>query len=345
VKILLHGLTDESGFGFVTRGVRDAFSREHPVLMWDARNACPVNDMSGMWLISCMDHASAFRAVDIARARGCDGCAIYSPIDSDLTPIDVLREVRPDVTIACTEYASRLYAAAGHTVAGVVRHEYMPFPADTSARDWIRKEFGCGDNTVVFLAVSDYTWRKGIGSVIHAYRHLSNTDSLLVVVSRGLSDTHAKQLSGDSRVVVFNSGITREHLRGLYLAADVYVSASAGEGFGLPAWDAAHVGLHMVLPHHTAYAELYRVYPHVEWMDVLPYTPYETPIQYYRVRDERDIVLALESSYYKRRNYPRDIPQRLETVRWWTGYTPSLHRPFGDEIKRAFLRAIEGGRR
>jgi len=345
VKILLHGLTDESGFGFVTRGIRDALSLDHPVVMWDARNTCPVDDMSGMFLLSCMDHASAFRAVDIARTWGCAGSAIYTPLDSDLTPVDVLREVRPDVTIACTEYASRLYTSAGHNVVGVVRHEYTPFPADVSVRGWIRQELGCGDSTVVFLVVSDYTWRKGIGSVIQSYRSLSGTDSVLIVVSRGLPDSYAQQLSGSSKVVVFNSGITREHLRGLYLAADVYVSASAGEGFGLPAWEAAHVGLHLVLPYHTAYAELYRVYPHVEWIDYVPYTPYETPIQYYRPRDERDIVLALESAYYMRSRFPRDTPQRLETVRWWMGYTPSLHRPFGQEIKRTIMRAIEGGRR
>jgi hypothetical protein len=40
VKILLHGLNDESGFGFVTRGIRDAISSEYLVVMWDAMDAC-----------------------------------------------------------------------------------------------------------------------------------------------------------------------------------------------------------------------------------------------------------------------------------------------------------------
>jgi glycosyltransferase involved in cell wall biosynthesis len=156
----------------------------------------------------------------------------------------------------------------------------VPVPIDTDvfARSWeplpFRKDF---QDDYIFYAVADFNSRKRIDLLIQAFHsefHPTEQAVLLLKVnSQGLDQNqlaqHVGKLSEDvkaklrlypkiddyRRDIVIAGSISNDDVNRLHISCDCYVSASVGEGWGIPALSAMAFGRDVILPNHSSYMD------------------------------------------------------------------------------------------
>lgn len=129
------------------------------------------------------------------------------------------------------------------------------------------------DGRVRFLAVGEYTPRKGFDLLIPAYlAEFTNEDNVSLIVkayngSKRVNDSKdiikkdiLKWRSESPNIlhphILFLGDImSNEKLPSLYTSADAYVLLTRGEGFGLPMAEAMACGIPCVLPNNSAYVD------------------------------------------------------------------------------------------
>jgi glycosyltransferase involved in cell wall biosynthesis len=148
-------------------------------------------------------------------------------------------------------------------------------PISLEERREIRsKLFNVTDDTFLVLNVNRNQWRKDIARSMKGFHlfHGHVPDSLLYLHMKqndvgGSLPTYAKMLGmkweGDEREVYFASldfkdayGVDRRVLNQIYNIADVYISSSTGEGWGLCTTDAMCCKLPVIVPRNTANLDL-----------------------------------------------------------------------------------------
>jgi glycosyltransferase involved in cell wall biosynthesis len=193
--------------------------------------------------------------------------ALYFPVDGDtaderLPPswVELLRMV--DVPIAMSRYGRRIAANCG------IACDYVPHGVDLGVfapsddREEAKRLIGA-DGSFVVLSDSRNQPRKLLPRLLDVFaRFASGRPDALLHLHTDPSDEFARSPTysydvradirqlGIERQVRFSpgfsmrqgAGLSLESLAGYYRAADVHLSASSGEGFGLPTLQAAAAG-------------------------------------------------------------------------------------------------------
>lgn len=98
-----------------------------------------------------------------------------------------------------------------------------------------------------------------------------------------------------------------KHLATMYAGADVFISASHGEGFGIPALEAQMCGTPVILPRNTAQTELCLT-GHL--VDTVPYMPFDGATTWRRPSID-GLVEALEVAYIERGRVRPQVRERV----------------------------------
>jgi len=148
-------------------------------------------------------------------------------------------------------------------------------PLDPEQRKEARQKiFGIGEDTFLVLSVNRNQWRKDPGRtlmIFHKFRE-SHPDAVLYMHMKmrdiGGSIPDSAQIIGMRLVnpgaeIIFTGpqfneqqGVPREALNLVYNAADVMISTSTGEGWGLTTTDAMAAGVPLVVPRNTSFVEI-----------------------------------------------------------------------------------------
>lgn len=133
-------------------------------------------------------------------------------------------------------------------------------PVDESTRDALRKQFGW-EGRFVFLNISTLWWNKGIGVLLQAFNAVAQKHPDAILVLKGnnralekesfLSSTLAAMAPDareriTSRIRYMGEYYNVQQIASMYQAADAYVAPYHGEGFNLPALEAAACGLPVI---------------------------------------------------------------------------------------------------
>ncbi len=180
-----------------------------------------------------------------------------------------------------SKHGQRAYEAAGVKASwvphGVDSKVFAPMDRD-DARDLLGASIGADIPKDAFLAVAvaanrGSPSRKGFYEMFAAWKifHEWHPDALLYLHTEvtGLGGV-GEDLRAIADLVGLKEGsvlyppqyeyvcgmLGQEHLVAAYSAADVYLSTSHGEGFGLPAAEAAMCGTRSIYPHNTAQTEV-----------------------------------------------------------------------------------------
>ena len=114
-------------------------------------------------------------------------------------------------------------------------------------RKEIRDKYGINDNDIVFSFAARLTGDKGINELLEAFLQLEcKYNDIKLLVSGGMDDkgsliSHLYEKAQNSDKVVFTGSV--RDIERYYAAADVFVSPSYREGFGLVVIEAESMGL------------------------------------------------------------------------------------------------------
>jgi len=118
---------------------------------------------------------------------------------------------------------------------------------EAPARD--RAALGWPESAKVLLTVSRLVARKGIDQLVHVMRDLGRADALLAIVGTGPEEGALRSLADELGVadrVRFMGWLSEEQKYTALASADVFVSTSQHEGFGLMFLEALCCGLPIV---------------------------------------------------------------------------------------------------
>ena len=239
----------------------------------------------------------------------------WTPIDHDPVPPEVAAYAkRPNVrTIAMSRFGQRALKAEGVAstyIPHALEAVYRPTPSDFRERNGIPEDAFL---VVINAANRDTKDRKGFWQMFDAlgrfqaahpdvwvYLHtwalktMGGLDLAWWAVERGMDLARVK------KVVPFDvliGTVTREQMAGMYTAADVLLSCSKGEGFGIPVIESMACGTPAIVTDATAQPELVGDTGwKVRWTPEPDYhmgTTWATP-------DPDAILAALEEAYAER---------------------------------------------
>ena len=301
---------------------------------------------------------------------------IYYPVDAPLLPpcgiIDAV-----DTAITFTEYgAQETRKALGRSLfpVAVIPHGIDPHftPVTPAEREKYRNEFQVVDASYkvaadgvpkmkpflkpgdfLILNVNKNEWRKDPLRSLEILKGLRDAGVPAKLVMR-MSPTsfaggvHLERAAEQMGLKLDEhwahiGPVPEEHLRGLYGAADLYLTTSLGEGWGLGVTEALACGTPVALPSHTSLYEIgHRVlrahhhFPAVRFLELETgfVCGYDT-----RLRSRVDLTAAVESigDYFANTNlYPRFRVELPPEIRDWLSW---------DRVADSFLdlMGIEGG--
>ncbi len=155
----------------------------------------------------------------------------------------------------------------------------IPHPVDTDkfTKFYDIMDFGIPKNTVKFYTVSEFSRRKNIPALLAAYySEFSSDDNVILIIKAhdsnrnfGRGRSIAKSIIDDLKsslnrfadpsryppVILLSQYMTDSQINSLHKSADVFVSASHGEAWCLPAVDALGFGNYVVAPNHSAFKD------------------------------------------------------------------------------------------
>jgi glycosyltransferase involved in cell wall biosynthesis len=126
---------------------------------------------------------------------------------------------------------------------------YNGFSTPTRTGVDVRDRHGVGDDDPMLLFVGRHTHQKGIDHLFYALEHLQQEDLTLVVGGTGHLTPRLErfaELLGVRDKLVFAGYVSDEELGDYYAAADLFVSPSLSEPFGITITEALMVGTRVV---------------------------------------------------------------------------------------------------
>jgi FkbM family methyltransferase len=256
-------------YGFDYQGQR------YPVTMYPRARDGYGNDMVA-------GHAAQFKAdiilslidawvLEPAAHGGAQKWCPWFPIDAWPIPGPVLEKVRQSLQpIVYSRFGERMAHDAGLDV------RYVPHGVDTAAfrpgeQAAAREKLGIPPDRFVVLMVAankDNPSRKAYPAALHAFAHLArkhpDAHLYLHTVLRGGTDLEAildhlelrGRASAANQYAVITGAHDSDHMATLYQAADVLLSPSFGEGFGIPILEAQACGLPVIVGDWSSMSEL-----------------------------------------------------------------------------------------
>lgn len=152
---------------------------------------------------------------------------------------------------------------ADHLLVGVDTEAWRP--ALPEERKTIRQNLGIEEDEFVILSVGDNQERKNLASALEIVSKLKedcDRKIRFILVTREQSPFGWKlrdlavRLNINKELNIYERGMTRENLWGLYAVADAYLCTSKAEGLGLPVLDAMAAGVPVVATDTGALHEL-----------------------------------------------------------------------------------------
>lgn len=149
---------------------------------------------------------------------------------------------------------------------GVDRHLYRPAPRENPPVAYLATTPRAGRfetaQGFVFFSLYQPTFRKGADVLLTAFEQAFGDDPqaslVLAVTAHSSAEAYARQIkkyATRSRVYVLTGGHREQELAGVYRGVHAYVSASRGEGWNMPAIEAAASGLPVIAPRNTAHLD------------------------------------------------------------------------------------------
>ena len=213
---------------------------------------------------------------------------LYYPVDAPVSEFWVKAATNVDVAVAYTEYGygeMKKHASAAHLKKHVIPHGtdlgvYHPLESSRlQARAMFATSEGrqlIGDDDFLIAAVSAHQKRKGLAQTLQVFRALreelprdcgrpvlylhmpplnpaEGSDLKLLALEMGLS---GEVLFADGSFSGNASRLNESHMPLIYRAADLLLTTTHGEGWGLPITEAMACGTPVAGPRHTAVAEL-----------------------------------------------------------------------------------------
>ena len=315
--------------------------------------------LADVWWLPYFSSPHVRRQMELTDARW----ALYFPIDGDtaegLLPqswVDLLRMV--DVPIAMSRYGQRVASNCG------IACDYIPHGVDTGVfappadREEAKRTVDA-DGRFVVLSDSRNQPRKLLPRLLDVFSRFAEgrPDALLHLHTDpadefARSPTYSYDVRADLRhlglgeQVRFSRGFTMRHGGGLsledlaayYRAADVHLSASSGEGFGLPTLQAAAAG---AVPMAGAYsASLELVEGHGEPIAIADWSETEFGIR--RALIDVDDAAARLVALYEDRDRLRD--QSAQAHEFAKGYDWAKVVRMWDELLASIARSPARGR-
>lgn len=112
----------------------------------------------------------------------------------------------------------------------------------------------------LFISIFQPTFRKGYDVLVKTFEETFKNDPeaglILGTTAYSLPPDEFPWKSMKSRIWALNTTYTEKQLATIYKACKVYVTASRGEGWNMPAQEAAAVGLPVIVPRTTVHPEL-----------------------------------------------------------------------------------------
>ncbi len=283
-------------------------------------------------------------SVRLARERGKIFALICLPaIDNDIFHRQYLRCLEmADIPVVLSYYAASMVLRQVPGLAGKLRvilpgvdvETFYPLPPEE--RQAVRKAtFSIEPDVFLVLNVNRNSARKDLARSMAAFHlfHKRNPKSVLYLHSKqedigGSLPTQAMllglQIAGDSPEIIFApesyheiSGVSRAALNAIYNTADVCISTSTGEGWGLTTVEAMAAGTPFIAPANTTFREIlgekrgYLVESGGADLWAMPYGLSQGP---------REIVSCsgmaekLEEVYFN----PEEAENRAKDARFWT---------------------------
>lgn len=236
-------------------------------LLWISADVGPLNNL--------------LPAIREARARRSFLSLAYVLIDCDTLTKDTfacLAEV--DYPVVGTEFArqvlARYWPLLQLQVVPLGCEPEVFYPLSAEERRECRRELYSieSDSTFLVLNCNRNQWRKDLGRSMSAFYHFQKKvpDSVLYLHAKqqdlgGHLPTQAYlqglRLSGPDANVIFTpfdfgeaTGVARSALNQMYNAADVLISTSTGEGWGLSTTEAMTAQLPVIVPRNSAFTEI-----------------------------------------------------------------------------------------
>lgn len=128
---------------------------------------------------------------------------------------------------------------------GVDRKIFFPIKSKNEKSD-IRKKMGYSENDFIFLFIGRFTQKKGVDTILEIARSRPNYKWLMVGSDNALA---SKWELKNVNVLPYQS---QNKLRKFYIAADLFVLPSQGEGFPLSVQEALTCGLPVAVSEETA---------------------------------------------------------------------------------------------
>jgi len=196
---------------------------------------------------------------------------VYMPVDSYNLRKTLIRSLNAvQSTVAYTDFARKeLYKAGLMTPV-----EVIPHGIDTSVFYPVRmdeaREFLGLSNDLYIVNITDRNalrkrvdlgieyfaeWAKDKPETVKLYYHGALKDSGWDIIDLAEYYGIQDRLLLTAPYITAAKGITQEHMKYVYSAANVGLSTTMGEGWGLTAHERMACGVPMILPQHSAYAE------------------------------------------------------------------------------------------
>lgn len=159
----------------------------------------------------------------------------YRPEFSRLLKSNFRKYSRIEHAITTTNYVKKDLENYGYSgTIHIIGYPVDPEFNDLNNKKSIRKQLNLPEDKKIILSVSSAEPRKNL-QAIRKLMQVTSDDYILIRVGKGI----------DADIVFDNLGLTQ--LNTIYNAADVFLSPSLEEGFGLPAIEAMACGLPVVL--------------------------------------------------------------------------------------------------
>lgn len=176
------------------------------------------------------------------------------------------------VVVFCNHQKSVVEMETGHKKVFVVPHA-----VDLDKFKWSYEpiDFGIMDNVTKFYCIAEWGRRKNLAAVLAAYfSEFDSDDNVILIIKTHSSNRNpaqcfsmVKDLADDLRkkmgrfstpdryakVILITEYMTDEQINALHQSCDVFVTASHGEAFCLPAFDALGFGNRAIVPLNTVF--------------------------------------------------------------------------------------------
>lgn len=226
-------------------------------------------------------------------------------------------------------------------------------------------ELGASENTLVFYTVSEYNKRKNVQSIVAAYScAFDATDDVSLVLKVHVpgknpqeSSRIVKEMIRDVRmglkrfsnlerypkIVLITNYLKDEQINAIHSNCDVFVSASYGEGFCIPAADALGHGNLLILPNSTSFKDFLDLDPTAlrtectktrccGSLDSLPYL--YTGDEYWYTVSTDALCNNMKFAYKNQKDIVQNTDLRAD--RYFTVVSNFSRRVIGNKLKELF---------